>query len=90
MRAREISLLEFQVAELDAAGLGDADEDAQLEAEEQRLADAEGIRESLASARHAVDGSVADGIAAAVAALAGRATLARGRCAAPRAPGGCQ
>ncbi len=76
MRAREISLLEFQVAELAAAGLDDPDEDLELDAEEQRLADATGIREALAAARHAVDSGVADGIANAVAAVAGHPVLA--------------
>ncbi|MEP6625294.1 MAG: DNA repair protein RecN [Acidimicrobiia bacterium] len=76
MRAREISLLEFQVDELAAAGLEDPDEDRELEAEEQRLADATGIREALSAARHVVDANVADGIASAVAAVGGRAALA--------------
>jgi len=76
MQAREIALLEFQVAEIDAAELTDADEDARLDEEEQRLADAVGIRESLRTAHGAVDGQVVDALGAAIAALGGRAPLA--------------
>ena len=76
MRAREISLLEFQVTELEAAELEDPLEDVSLDDEEQRLGDAQGIREALLAARSEVDGVVADGIARAVAALGGHGPLA--------------
>ena len=76
MRAREISLLEFQVGELDAAGLDDPLEDATLDDEEQQLSDAQGLRDALHSARGAIDDTVADGIGAGVAAMGGRAPLA--------------
>lgn len=76
LRAREISLLEFQVAELHATQLNDPLEDEVLEDEEERLGDAQGIREALEAARTMMDGAVADGIATAVAALAGRDSLA--------------
>ncbi len=76
MRAREISLLEFQVAEIDGAALTDPDELVGLEAEEQRLADAVGIRDALAVARDALDTQVIDGIGAALSAMGSRASLA--------------
>lgn len=76
MRAREISLLEFQVDELQDAQLDDPLEDAALDDEEQRLADAQGLREALLAARASIDGVVADGIASAVAALGGHRPLA--------------
>jgi DNA repair protein RecN (Recombination protein N) len=46
VRAREIDLLHFQLAELDAADLRDPDEDEALEAEEDLLADALAHREA--------------------------------------------
>src|SRR6476661_5774416 len=76
MQAREISLLEFQVAEIDDAQLDDPDEDARLDEEEQRLADAVGIREALRDAHDAVDARVVDALGSAIAALGGRAPLA--------------
>ncbi len=77
-RAREIDLLRFQVAELDAARLDDPDEDAALEAEEDELADAVGHREAAAQAHAALtdDGGARDALAAALAALTGRAPFA--------------
>ncbi len=76
MRAREISLLEFQVAEIDTAALTDPDELVGLEAEEQRLADAVGIREALQVARDELDAQVIEGIGAALSAMGSRASLA--------------
>ena len=49
-RAREIDLLRFQVAELDAAGISDESEDARLATEEATLADAVAHREAGQSA----------------------------------------
>jgi DNA repair protein RecN (Recombination protein N) len=50
VRAREIDLLRYQVDELDAAALEDADEDAALANEESTLADAVGHRTAGAAA----------------------------------------
>src|SRR5258708_123464 len=52
-RAREIDLLRFQVTELDAAGVTDADEDRALETEEDRLADAGAARDAGPAAHQA-------------------------------------
>src|SRR5215217_226750 len=74
-RAREIDLLRFQIAELDAAGLADPDEDATLAAREDVLADAAGHREAGAVA-HAVladDGGARDVLARALSTVVGRA-----------------
>lgn len=49
-RARELDILEHQLATLDAAGLGDADEEEQLEAEERLLTEAAAIRDAAAGA----------------------------------------
>lgn len=76
MQARELSLLEFQVAEIDAAELTDPDEDATLEGEELRLADATGIRDALAESHSTLDAQVVDGIGRALQALGARAPLA--------------
>src|SRR5690606_14469147 len=85
-RARELDLLRYQVAEIDAARLTDADEEERLEAEEDVLADAAAHREAGVVAVTALsgDGTVADGpvssaadaVGAAVAAVAGRAPFA--------------
>ncbi len=69
MQAREIGLLEFQVAEIDAAGIEDPDEERAREQEEERLADAVGIRDALGEAHRAMDALVVDGIGTAVGAL---------------------
>src|SRR3954463_12381363 len=53
-RAREIDLLRFQVAELEAAGLGQPDEEEGLAEEEERLADASAHREAAALAHAAL------------------------------------
>ena len=50
VRAREFDLLRFQVDELDAASIEDADEDERLEALEDLLAGAQAHRESAAAA----------------------------------------
>ncbi|MDQ1481062.1 MAG: repair protein RecN [Actinomycetota bacterium] len=47
LRARTIDLLRYELAEIDAADIVDADEDARLVAQEELLADAEALRESL-------------------------------------------
>jgi len=77
-RARELDLLRFQLAELDAAGLGDPDEDRALEAEEDTLADAAAHRDAAAAAYDAVsgDGGALDAVGDAVEAVAGRRPFA--------------
>ena len=77
-RARELDLLRFQIAELDAADLRDPDEDESLREEEERLADADAAREAAGAAHDALvaDGGAGDGVGAALAALAGRPALA--------------
>ncbi len=77
-RAREIDLLRFQVAELDAARLDDPDEDAALDAEEDALADAVAHQEAGAAALAFLsdDGGATDAIGSAVAAVAGRSPYA--------------
>ncbi len=56
-RARQVDLLRYQIDEIDAATIEDADEDAHLEVEEDRLAAAETYRRSAAAALSAVSGS---------------------------------
>ena len=77
-RAREIDLLRFQVAELDAAGIADADEDARLAGEELVLADATAHRDAASLAHESLseDGGAIDAVGAALAAIAGRAPFA--------------
>jgi len=74
LRAREIDLLRFQVAELDAAGIDDAGEDEALDAEESLLADAVAHREAAAVAHEALAGDegARDAIGRALAELGGR------------------
>jgi DNA repair protein RecN (Recombination protein N) len=74
-RAREIDLLRFQVAEIDAAGLVDPDEDATLDQLESTLADAVAHREAGARAIEAIsaDGAARDALAAALEAIGARA-----------------
>jgi DNA repair protein RecN (Recombination protein N) len=78
MRAREIDLLEFQCAELDAAAVQGPDEDRELEAVEDLLSGAQAHREAgaQAAARLGDDDGVVDGVNAALAALAQRRPFA--------------
>jgi DNA repair protein RecN (Recombination protein N) len=77
-RARELDLLRFQLAELEAAGIDDPDEDRALEAEEDTLADAAAHRDAAAAAYDAVsgDGGALDAVGEAVEAVAGRRPFA--------------
>ena len=77
-RARELDLLRFQIAELDAAELSDPDEDESLREDEERLADADAARAAAGAAHDALleDGGAGDGIRSALAAIAGRGALA--------------
>jgi DNA repair protein RecN (Recombination protein N) len=74
-RAREIDLLRFQVAELDAAGLVDPHEDVSLDQLESTLADAVAHREAGAAALEALtaDGAARDALATALDVLGSRA-----------------
>lgn len=77
-RAREADLLRFQINEIEAAALTDADEDAALDELEDRLAGAVAHREaaSRAVASLAGDDAAVDLVGAAVADLDGRAPFA--------------
>ncbi len=70
-RARELDLLRFQLEELDTAGLADPDEDAHLDSEEDRLADALAHQEAALGAYLALNGEDGAGerVAAVIAAL---------------------
>jgi len=72
-RAREVDLLRYQLAEIDAAAIAGPDEDARLHAEEELLADAEAHGEALATAYRELEGAGEDALGAAVSALVGRA-----------------
>ena len=76
-RARELDLLRFQIAVLDAADLRDPDEDDVRREEEERLADADAAREAAGTAHDALleDGGAGDGVSGALAAIAGRRAL---------------
>ena len=73
-RAREIDLLRFQVAELDAAAIVDATEDLELAEEEAMLADAFAHREAGQAAVEALSGDAgaSDSASRALASLGGR------------------
>ncbi len=77
-RARELDLVRFQVAELDAASLSDPGEEAALAIEEDVLGDAVAHREASASASSALsgDGGALDGLGVAITALDGRMPFA--------------
>ena len=73
-RAREVDLLRYQVDELAAAHLDDADEDERLDEQETELADATAHRAAAWGAASALtgDGGVRDILSGALAALGGR------------------
>ncbi len=77
-RARELDLLQYQLTELDAAGLEDPDEDDLLLEEEERLADASGLREAATTAWQALTGDdgIVDEIGSVVSAIGSRKPLA--------------
>jgi len=77
-RAREIDLLRYQLAELDAAGLTGPDEDEALDAEEDLLADALAHREAAEAAVAALttDGGAGEAVATALGAIDDRAPFA--------------
>ena len=77
-RAREIDLLRYQVEELDAAALTGPDEDDELAAEEDVLADSTAHRRAAAEAVAALtdEGGAADPLGTAIAVLGGRQPFA--------------
>lgn len=75
-RSREIDMLAFQIAEIEAVGIAAENEEASLEAEEAMLADADAHREALLSAYRAVEDVALDAVGAAATALAGRNIVA--------------
>jgi DNA repair protein RecN (Recombination protein N) len=77
-RAREADLLRFQCGELDAAAIDGPDEDDRLSAQEDLLSDAVGHAEAGGHAAEllSADGGAVDALAAAGAALSGRAPFA--------------
>jgi len=84
-RAREVELVAFEVAEIDAAEIAGPDEDAALEAEQDRLAEAAAHRAAAADALVALAGpddgpgppGAVDRLAEASGSLAGRVPLER-------------
>ena len=74
--AREVDLLRYQVAEIDAAAVIAPDEDEQLQEAEAVLADAEAHRDALAVAHAALEGAAEDAVGGAYGALAARAPFA--------------
>src|SRR5918994_1129613 len=70
-RARELDLVRYQVAEIDAAGITGPDENAELEALEDQLADAAAHRDAAAGAVELLsgDGTVGEGVGSASDAL---------------------
>ncbi|MHB1710130.1 MAG: DNA repair protein RecN [Acidimicrobiales bacterium] len=79
-RDREMDLVRYQIAEIEAAAVEDADEDGRLALEEDRLAAAAAYREAAASALEALSeapmGSALERLAEASGALAGLSPLA--------------
>ena len=82
VRARELDLLRYQVADIDAAAIAGPDEDAELERLEDELADATAHREAASGAVMLLSGaggapeaatSATDAVGSALALLAGRA-----------------
>jgi DNA repair protein RecN (Recombination protein N) len=73
LRARTIDLLRYELNEIDAAEIVDADEDARLVAQEELLADAEALREALDDAHAKLEGPALDALGAAIAAIDARA-----------------
>ena len=73
LRARTIDLLRYELAEIDAAEIVDADEEAKLVAQEELLADAETLREALDDAHEKLEGPALDALGGAIAAIDARA-----------------
>ena len=75
-RARELSLLEYQINEIEAAGIDDPNEGAVRAAEQEALAGAAEDREALMAAHAAVDGRAVDAVGIATEALTARPAFA--------------
>jgi DNA repair protein RecN (Recombination protein N) len=77
-RAREIDLLQYQLDEIEAAGITGPDEDAKLDKEEDLLADSSAHREAAGEARGLLEseGPAASGVSRALASLEGRTPFA--------------
>ncbi len=75
-RAREIDLLRYQLAEIDAAAIEDSGADARLAAEEELLADAEAHQAALASAYDSLTDGATDAVGDAITQLTGREPFA--------------
>jgi DNA repair protein RecN (Recombination protein N) len=73
LRARTIDLLRYELAEIDAAGIADADEEDKLVAQEELLADAEALRAALDDAHEKLEGPALDALGGAIAAIDARA-----------------
>ncbi len=73
LRARTIDLLRYELAEIDAAELVDADEEESLVAQEELLADAEALRAALDDAHEKLEGPALDALGGAIAAIDARA-----------------
>jgi DNA repair protein RecN (Recombination protein N) len=76
LRARTIDLLRYELDEIEAAAIEDADEDARLAAQEELLADAEAHREALDDAHGKLEGPALDALGAAIAAVESRPPFA--------------
>ena len=75
-RARQLDLLRYELAEIEAAEIEDADEEAALATEEEILADAEAHRDALEDAHTQLDGAAQDAFGAAIASVAPREPFA--------------
>ncbi len=76
-RAREVDLLRYQVDEIDAAGIEDADEEARLVVEAGRLSQAEALQEAAADAQDVLEGTALDALGSAASALESHETFGR-------------
>jgi DNA repair protein RecN (Recombination protein N) len=76
-RARQLDLLRYELAEIDAAEIEDPEEEAALATEEDILADAEAHREALEEAHARLEGAAQDALGAAIAAVESREPFAK-------------
>ena len=75
-RARQLDLLRYELAEIEAAEIENPDEEAVLATEEEILADAEAHRAALEDAHTQLDGAAQDALGAAIAAVEPREPFA--------------
>jgi DNA repair protein RecN (Recombination protein N) len=75
-RVRQLDLLRYEVAEIDAAAIDDPEEEAALATEEDILADAEAHRAALEVAYERLEGPAQDALGAAIAAVTAREPFA--------------